>query len=142
MKTRAAAIMLSLALFGLNQNPEGWELFNKVTFEPQYFEEAGGYFDVPTFNKELKALEKTEIVLSGYNIPLELDSVFRISKSPFSSCFFCGGAGPETVAEIRFVDPPKHLAPDGFIKVKGRLQLNGNNIDQLNFILLGAEIIK
>jgi hypothetical protein len=91
MKTRAAAIMLSLALFGLNQNPEGWELFDKVTFEPQYFEEAGGYFDVPTFNKELKALEKTEIVLSGYNIPLELDSVFIISKSPFSSCFFCGG---------------------------------------------------
>lgn len=123
------------------QKPEGWELFEKVRFSPKYFKEAEAYFDVPTFNEELKALEKKEITLSGYYIPLELDSIFMLSALPFSSCFFCGGAGPETVAEIQMDKIPK-LSPDQFVKVTGRLRLNDSDINHMNFILEDSKIIK
>lgn len=127
--------------FWAGQRPEGWELFEKVRFSPKYFTEAKAYFDVPTFNEELKALEKTEITLSGYYIPLELDSIFMLSALPFSSCFFCGGAGPETVAEIQMEKIPK-LSPDQFVKVTGRLRLNDSDINHMNFILEDSKIIK
>lgn len=142
MKKLLAIALLSISTIGGIQKPEGWEIFEEVIFNTEYFEEVGAYFEAPTFNKELIALEKTEIMLSGYYIPLELDSVFMISGLPFSSCFFCGGAGPETLAEIEFSELPKGLGPDEFIKVKGRLKLNKKDYNHLNFILQEAEIIK
>lgn len=122
--------------------PEGWQIFDKVVFEPKYFEEMDAYFEVPTFNEELKALENTEITLSGYYIPLALDSSVVISSLPFSSCFFCGGAGPETVAEIQFSELPKNLYPDQLIKATGKLKLNNTDVNHMNFILTEAKIIK
>lgn len=136
---------LALVLFvntRLNQKPEGWEIFDKVIFKPKYFEEVGAYFEVPTFNKELLALENSEVMLSGYYIPLEIDSMFMLSALPFSSCFFCGGAGPESIAEIQFKEFPKQLEPDEFVKIKGRLKLNELDIDHMNFILQEAKLIK
>ncbi len=142
MKTKLAFLLISLASVLLSQEPEGWEIFDKVTFEARYFEEIDSYFEVPTFNKELLALEKTEVTLSGFYIPLELDSVFVLSAMPFSSCFFCGGAGPESIAEIQFKEFPKRLEPDEFVKIRGTLKLNRTNIEHMNFILQDAKFIK
>lgn len=64
-----------------------------------------------------------------------------LSALPFSSCFFCGGAGPETVAEIQMEKIPA-LAPDQIVKVKGRLRLNDSDINHMNFILEDSKIIK
>ncbi|NVJ46203.1 MAG: hypothetical protein HWE07_03715 [Cytophagia bacterium] len=141
MKPTLIFSMFVLTGLWLGQKPEGWEKFEKVKFHPKYFAEAKAYFDVPTFNDELKALEKTEITLSGYYVPLELDSIFMLSALPYSSCFFCGGAGPETVAEIQMEKIPK-LFPDQFVKVTGRLKLNDSDINHMNFILVDSKIIK
>ncbi|OEK04010.1 hypothetical protein [Roseivirga misakiensis] len=142
MKTLQAVLLIALSVLVINQKPEGWEIFEKVTFKPRYFKEVDANFDVPTFNKELIDLEDTEITLSGFYIPLELDSVFMLSALPYSSCFFCGGAGPETVAEIRMAEIPKRIVIDQFVKVSGTLKLNSTNIDFMNFILEDAKIIK
>lgn len=42
-----------------SSGPEGWEIFENVTFKSQYFEEVDSYFEVPTFDQALKDLEGT-----------------------------------------------------------------------------------
>ena len=81
--------------------------FKSDFFTPEYFEEVNVYFEVPKFDKELLAIEGEEVTLTGYVIPYESDSSFMLSALPFASCFFCGGAGPETVAEIVLKNPTR-----------------------------------
>ena len=135
------AMFLGLMLIPQNK-PEGWEMFSTVKFYPKYFEEIDEELATPQFDKIVRALEGSEITLSGYYIPLELDSAFMLSALPYSSCFFCGGAGPETVAEIQIYPTPKYLAPDAFIKVKGKLKLNDSDLGHMNFILQDAKVFK
>lgn len=125
-----------------DSKPEGWELFSNVSFESKYFEEVDAYFEVPTFDSALLHLEYKKVSLSGYFIPIEIDTIFVLSAQPFSSCFFCGGAGPETVAEIRMSNIPSNLVPDSFVKVEGTLKLNATDINYMNFILQDAKLIK
>ncbi len=125
-----------------SSGPEGWEIFENVTFKSQYFEEVDSYFEVPTFDQALKDLEGTKVTLSGYFIPIEVDTIFVLSGLPFSSCFFCGGAGPETVAEVRMDKVPDDLYADDLVKVEGKLKLNATNIDYMNFIIREAKIVK
>lgn len=127
-------VILLLAI-PTQQEYEGWELFQKVKYTPTYFEEANAYFEVPTFNQELLAIEGEEVSLTGYIIPMDSESVFMLSALPFASCFFCGGAGPETVAEIVLESPSTTLILDDYVTVKGKLELNGDDIDHLSFIL-------
>ncbi len=141
MKLSLSVLLILLSATSV-QGPEGWEIFEKVTFEAKYFEEADAYFEVPIFNDELVALQGTTVTLSGYYIPLILDSAAIISSLPFSSCFFCGGAGPETVVEVQLKQLPKNLQPDTFLKVQGKLKLNDSDINHMNFILQEAETIK
>ena len=142
MKAKLAAILLLSFFTGSSSVPEGWEVFKKVTFKAEYFEEVDAYFEVPVFDDELKAKEGSSVTLSGYFIRIEVDTIFVLSAMPFSSCFFCGGAGPETVAEVRMAKIPDYLGPDSFIKVKGQLELNATDINFMNFILNDAEFVK
>ena len=142
MKVKFATLLLLSFLTLTSSQPEGWELFSEVVFTPTYFEEVDSYFDVPTFDSALLAHEQKEVTLSGYFIPIEVDTIFILSANPFSSCFFCGGAGPETVAEIRMQNIPDDLSPDAFVKVRGTLNLNATDIDYMNFILREAEFVK
>jgi hypothetical protein len=48
-------------------------------------------------------------------------------------CFFCGGAGPETVMEIEAKDPVKYTAEQ--IVLKGILSLNSDDINHLMYKL-------
>ncbi|MCE7995409.1 MAG: hypothetical protein HEP71_25755 [Roseivirga sp.] len=140
MKLAMSALLL---VFGLQTSgPEGWQIFDKVTFKSTYFEEIDSYFEVPTFDETLKNLEGTTVTISGYFIPIEVDTIFVLSGLPFSSCFFCGGAGPETVAEVRMDKVPNDLFADDLVKVEGKLKLNATNIDYMNFIIREAKIVK
>ncbi|OEK04018.1 hypothetical protein [Roseivirga misakiensis] len=142
MKYKSAILVLLLFGNPATNEPEGWDIFKKVVFTPTYFEEIDSYFDVPTFNNELKALDGKTITLSGFYVSFDIDGAFILSGMPLSSCFFCGGAGPETVAEVRMKKIPDDLQIDDFIKVQGKLELNAKNIDHMNFIINEAKVIK
>ena len=142
MKVKLTVLLISLFLVFTPTRPEGWELFENVVFTATYFEEVDSYFEVPTFDPELLAHEKKEVTLSGYFVPIGVDTIFVISANPYSACFFCGMAGPETVAEVRMPEIPSRLEPDAFVKVKGKLKLNDKDIDYMNFILQDAEFVK
>ena len=123
---------------------DGWALFAKTKFEAKYNDKAAEYFLYPVFPVELKDLVGKEISLEGYYMPIDIDgdAYIILSKFPYSQCFFCGGAGPESIAEVTFkVKQSGKFEMDQYLRVKGKLKLNEGNIDHGNFMLEEASII-
>jgi len=141
--------LLAFFLFLLSFSPSfaqsgGWALLADVQFDVKYSQEAQEYLMFPNFGKDVKAREGKLVTLEGHVMPLDLgtDAYIVLSRYPFSQCFFCGQAGPETVAAIHFKTPNGSFAPDERLRVRGRLRLNGTDIDQLNYILEDAVVLK
>ena len=125
------------------QGMEAWNIFAKTKFEPRYNEKIGEYLFYPTFTDDVKKLEGKEITLEGFYVPFapEGDDYIIVSKYPMSQCFFCGGGGPESVAEVNFVKDPGQFQVDDLITVRGKLKLNVNDLDHINFILTDAVLM-
>jgi hypothetical protein len=126
------------------QKADNWNVFAKTKFEPKFNEEAGEYIFYPTFPAELKTQQGKEIVIEGFYVPFapEGDDYIILSKYPMSQCFFCGGGGPESIAEVYFSRDPGKFQVDDLITVRGKLKLNTDDMDHLNFILTDAVLIK
>lgn len=102
--------LLTLFFLLLLPSADGWAVFARVKFKSTFFKEINEYFLVPTFSTELNTLAGKELTLKGHYIPFDLPAntnTIILSKNPFTSCFFCGGAGPESVAEINFKNKTK-----------------------------------
>ena len=123
---------------------EMWKEFAKTKFEPKYHEKIGEYVFYPTFTAELKALAGKEITLEGYYVPFapEDGNYIILSKFPMSQCFFCGVGGPESVAEVTFKDQSLKFKVDDLVTVKGKLKLNVENAEHMNFILTDAVVVR
>ena len=121
-----------------------WREFAKTKFEPKYHEKIGEYIFYPTFAPSLLELVGKEVTLEGYFVPFapENGNYIILSKFPMSQCFFCGGGGPESIAEITFKDGSQKFQVDDFISIKGKLKLNTNDADHVNFILTDAALVK
>lgn len=136
------ALIISASAFAQTK-PDAWSLFAKTKFDPKYYEKMGEYLFYPTFPADLKALEGKDITVEGYYVPFAPeDGVYIIiSKYPMSQCFFCGGAGPESIAEVNFAKPQSKFQVDDLITVKGKLKLNSDDMDHVNFILEQAVLV-
>ncbi|MCH7404514.1 hypothetical protein [Belliella aquatica] len=124
--------------------PDMWALFSKTKFVEKLNDEFGMYFLYPKFPEELKEFEGKIVTVSGFYIPLDMNAsnIAVLSKFPMAECFFCGGAGPESiVVGYLKANPKRKIKTDEIVKVRGKLKLNENDIDELNFILQDAEII-
>ena len=135
-------ILISISAFA---QPEGWAAFAKTKFETKYNEKAAEYFMVPVFTAELKSLVGKEVSLEGYYMPIDVDgnAYIILSKYPYSQCFFCGGAGPESIAEVTFkIKSTSKFEADQYIRVKGKLKLNDTDLEHGNFLLIDAIIIE
>jgi hypothetical protein len=72
-------------------------------------------------------------------IPVDIDEDFYVlSRYPFANCFFCGGAGPETVVDLQFSNDPREYATDERLTFAGELKLNADDVYQMNYIIVGA----
>jgi hypothetical protein len=122
---------------------DAWDSFAKTKFEPKYYEKLGEYLFYPTFPADLKALEGKEISIQGFYVPFapEDGNYVVLSKYPMSQCFFCGGAGPESIVEVNFKGNLPKFQIDDLVTVKGKLKLNTDNMDHVNFILTDAVLI-
>ncbi len=136
--------LLASCLVTLSFQVSGWEVFEDTQFKWQYAEKLGTSIEVPIFNPELRLKDGSEVQLTGFYLPLELDGGrIVISKLPYASCFFCGGGvGQESVAEVEFSTPQRPFRMDEIITVKGRLKLNQDDYDHLVFILTDAILIQ
>lgn len=136
--------LLVSMVFMVTVQVSGWEVFADTKFNWQWVEELGAEVEIPTFSNKIKALEGTEITLTGHYLPLELEgNRIIISKLPYASCFFCGGGvGQESVAEVVFNSVQRPFRLDEMLTVKGRLKLNKDDYEHLVFILEDAKIIQ
>jgi len=125
------------------QSFNAWNEFAKTKFEPKFDEKLSEYVFHPTFPSSLQSLVGKEITIQGYYVPFAPDdqNYIVISKFPMSQCFFCGGGGPESIAEVNFLKDPPRFQVDDLITVKGKLQLNADDLDHVNFILTHAVLV-
>lgn len=120
-----------------------WKTLSRITYKKEYDEMMGFKVDVPVFSKDILDLESQEVTVKGYIIPVEgykSHKEFVFSAFPYNMCFFCGGAGPETVMEVTALEPVKYSADA--ITLKGKLQLNSNDINRLIYGLIDVTIVK
>lgn len=120
-----------------------WELLMKVKWVKKYDKKTKTNAYAPKFTKEIQALNGKQITIRGYLIPVDLygDGDFAIiSALPVANCFFCGGAGPETVMEV-YTKQKIKADRSGKVTFRGRLELNPNNADHLIYILRDAKVM-
>ena len=117
-----------------------WRMLEDVEFKDVYVEELDAYYWKPTFGDIVNGLEGKEVHITGYMIPVDLDEDFYVlSRYPFANCFFCGGAGPESVIDLRFVGKsPRVYQTDERLTFAGKFRLNADDVYQMNYILDGA----
>lgn len=119
-----------------------WRTLGKITFKKVYDELMGFKVDMPVFSDTIKELEGKEITIKGYIVPTEgykSHKEFILSAFPYNMCFFCGGAGPETVMEVESLEGVEFSADP--ITLKGVLRLNDNDINRLMYMLEEATIV-
>jgi hypothetical protein len=92
--------------------------------------------------KSLKDIEGKVITITGYFLDLDPDGEwFMVSKNPFATCFFCGGAGPETVIELlKYKNIKKKFKTDDIVEVTGALRMIAENEDDVGFVLDNASV--
>ena len=136
-------ILLTSSVFA-QEKFDAWNEFAKTKFEPKYYEKLGEYLFYPNFSESIKALEGKEITMEGFYVPFapEEGNYIILSKYPMSQCFFCGGGGPESIAEVTFKVNPGKFQVDDLITIKGKLKLNTSDIEHVNFIILDAVLVK
>ena len=126
-----------------SQNIITWELLKNVEFDEIWSEEFQAYYMVPKFSESVKEMDGKEVQIRGFIIPVDIvQDYYVLSANPYSSCFFCGQAGPESVMEIQMIKKYEGLRMDQVITYKGTLKLNVDDIYQLNYILEDAWRIK
>ena len=126
-----------------SQNIITWELLKDVEFDEIWSEEFQAYYMVPKFSKSVKEMDGKEVQIRGFIIPVDIvQDYYVLSANPYSSCFFCGQAGPESVMEIQMIQKYDGLRMDQVITFQGTLRLNIDDIYQLNYILEEAKIIE
>ena len=140
-------LIITISLFFINnifsQNIITWELLKNVEFDEIWSEEFQAYYMVPKFSESVKEMDGKEVQIRGFIIPVDIvQDYYVLSANPYSSCFFCGQAGPESVMEIQMIKKYEGLRMDQVITYKGTLKLNVDDIYQLNYILEDAEIVE
>lgn len=147
MKVLQFSILLSVFSITLignvsAQKENTWKTLSKITFKKQYDEILGFKVDIPVFSDDVKKLAKKEVKIKGYIIPVEGykgHKEFIFSAFPYNMCFFCGGAGPETVMEVYAKEEIEYTAEP--IIIKGKLELNDTDINRLMYGLQDAVLV-
>ena len=123
-----------------------WAHLAEVDFEERYTEEVETYVPYPVFRPSVQRLAGEKVEITGYVIPVEEtgeESIIVLSANPFSSCFFCGMAGPETIMDIKLREKFKNkFKQDETVTFRGKLRLNDTDLYYLNYIMEEAVSVK
>ena len=145
---KALQMILILMLFlyagsSMAQSDLSWDILSDVSFEEQYLEESDAYWLIPSFGDFIKLYERQEVTIDGYLIVIDIDeNFFVLSKYPYSACFFCGAAGPDSIVELQLDQKLRGVQTDQKVRVRGRLSLNKSDIEHFNYILTQASVIE
>jgi hypothetical protein len=141
-------LALGLFVYGLpslafSQAPAqrvAWETLANITWDRKYNQKYQQHFQYPKFAGPVQALDGREVIIKGYVLPIEVGGDYIVlSRFPYESCFFCGGAGPESVMEVHIKNPK--LINKKTATFKGKLRLNATDVDALVYILEDCELM-
>jgi hypothetical protein len=120
-----------------------WRTLEDVGFDKKWNKAEGMFILIPNFGPKVAPLKDKQIQITGYMIPIDIETNYYVlSSNPYASCFFCGGAGPESVMSIKFKGKNKRFDTDDRVTLVGRLDLNKDNLEELNYILQEAVLVQ
>ena len=120
-----------------------WKNLDSLKIAYYYDEDYGDYLGKPTFSKESIAWNGKNVIIEGYWIPVSEigdSTVSVLSALPYAQCFFCSGAGIETVMQIKAEGNLKRMETDEKVELKGKLLLNSDNPMELYYQLVDATL--
>jgi hypothetical protein len=97
---------------------------------------------VPQFSSSVAALDKKEVKVQGFMMPLEMgdkQSHFVLSAMP-TTCAFCLPGGPESLVEVKMKKPVKYTFEP--VVVSGRLAILKDDPSGVFYRILDAEQAK
>ncbi len=104
-----------------------WSTLANVTFTREYSAQFGFEVNVkpPRFAPEILALDGQKVKVRGFVIPVDMElGLYMVSANAFANCFFCGGAGPETVVELFAAEKFPRFNTDQVVTFEGKFQVN------------------
>ncbi|WP_428223358.1 hypothetical protein [Flavobacterium sp.] len=117
-----------------------WKKLGYIKFVKKQHKDYG-MVDYPVISPEIKMRNNKRVFLSGFIVPI--DNVnYAISKNVFASCFFCGKAGPETIAGLKFRGGKMKLRTDQYVTLSGVLKINETDVDNWMYNLEDVVIVK
>ncbi|GAB4044298.1 DUF3299 domain-containing protein [Spirosoma litoris] len=135
-------LLLSSLIIVSGPQAISWEQLRDVQFKKKWYPQEGVVLLYPKFGPSVKALSGKVISVTGYVIPIDLESgIYVVSRFPMAACFFCGAAGPESIVALKFKRLPRKFRTDERQTFSGTLRLNADNIYELNYVLDGAELL-
>lgn len=143
MLSRTFIIIVSLfSMLSLKAQTEvSWTNLMDITFKDVYLESDDMYVYYPLFKEQQKSLDGQQISITGYIIPVDVElNQYVLSAFPFSACFFCGNAGPESVMAIYFSSSDQSFKTDQRLTLNGTFELNDTNVDELVYVLRNATV--
>ena len=147
MKIQKTILCISLPVllaFGTTQTLKiDWHFLRKhVTFTEKYNESVDLLLLYPSFSETIKKHHGKTLSIKGYMIESEPSKgIYVLSRYPMAQCYFCGGAGPESIVEVQLKDKSKRYYTDQIATVTGTFKLNGDDIDHCNYILENATVV-
>lgn len=128
-----------------------WEDLLTLKFDIRFDESVDDVIFEPKLSKRVRQYEGKIIEVEGFIIPHDIaaDAMasmdddgqqFMFSAYPLASCFFCGGAGAESVMEAFPKEPLQYT--DRKIKIRGRLEFNTTNFLKLPYLLKDVVLVE
>jgi hypothetical protein len=120
-----------------------WSQLADVNYISKYNKQFDTEILYPVFGSPVKKMAGKEWIISGYMIPLDIESgLYAISQNTYAACFFCGAAGVESVISLKFKAKPKRYKTDQYCYMKGTLELNDSNVNDFIYIFRNTEEVK
>ncbi|CAA6824129.1 MAG: Unknown protein [uncultured Aureispira sp.] len=128
-----------------------WEDLLTLKFDIRFDESVDDVIFEPKLSKRVRQYEGKIIELEGFIIPHDIaaDAMasvddsgqqFMFSAFPLASCFFCGGAGAESVMEAFPKDPMQYT--DQKVTIRGRLEFNTTDFLKLPYQLKEVVLVE
>lgn len=120
------------------QVPITWPLLGQVQYISVMDDGLGYAYMKPVFSDTLEALAGQRVRIKGYVLPMDTEGKdIALSAFPFSACFFCGGAGRESVMALDIADSSLRFELDEVLVFEGILELSTDPFG-LNYRLQAA----
>lgn len=137
-------VLLALQISSfINEEPVNisWKSLSETSFS-EYFNETKNIWTLEgLFPMSIKELNGSDVKITGYVIPLDIkERSYVLSAYPYSSCYFCGGAGPESIVNLQLNDLKDYIETDAIKTFSGVLDLQSRPKNGFYFTLINARI--